>query len=102
MLTATGEIFTGCNIENASYGLTVCAERVAIFHAAAQGHRQLTALVVYTPTTTATAPCGACRQVLFEFGPGAWVVGVCDTSHCLETTLAMLLPEAFGPHDFDK
>jgi cytidine deaminase len=98
VLTTTGKLYAGCNIENGSYGLTVCAERVALFSAVAQGHRQIAVLVVYTPTSTATAPCGACRQVLYEFGRGARVVCVCDTDHRLETTLEALLPEAFGPH----
>ncbi len=69
VLTATGKTFAGCNVENASYGLCNCAERSAIFGAAAAGERKLRCVLVYTPTPLPTAPCGACRQVIFEFGP---------------------------------
>ncbi|HEX8958368.1 MAG TPA: cytidine deaminase, partial [Solirubrobacterales bacterium] len=68
---AGSEIFAGCNVENASYDLTICAERSAVVQAISAGYRKLLAVVVYTPTETPTAPCGACRQVLFEFGPDA-------------------------------
>jgi cytidine deaminase len=96
-----GRIFTGCNIENASYGLTICAERVAVFRAVAEGAKQFDALVVYTPTPRPTAPCGACRQVLFEFGAGMAIVCVCDGSDRIVTTLRDLLPAAFGPASLD-
>ena len=71
VLTGSGEIFAGCNVENASYGLTICAERNAVFQAVARGRGPLSicAVVVFTPTATPTAPCGACRQVINEFGP---------------------------------
>ncbi len=97
VLTASGKIFTGCNVENASYPLCNCAERTAIFSAAATGERVLTAVVVYTPTATPSSPCGACRQVINEFGPGAIVISVCDGESKIETTLDALLPAAFGP-----
>ena len=97
VLTSSGEIFAGCNIENASYGLTNCAERTAVFRAVGEGHRKLVAVAVYTSTPRPTAPCGACRQVINEFGPTAVVIGVCATAARLETTLAALLPAAFGP-----
>ena len=64
---ADGTIITGCNIENASYGLTLCAERVAIFKAISEGHRQFTRLVVVADTASPTPPCGACRQIIWEF-----------------------------------
>jgi cytidine deaminase len=73
VLTAGGEIFAGCNVENASYGLTMCAERNAIFQAVAKGRQKIKAVVVVTPTKTLTSPCGACRQVINEFGPNAEV-----------------------------
>ena len=65
--TADGRIVTGCNIENASYGLTICAERVAVFKALSDGHRQFTQIVVVADTASPTPPCGACRQIIWEF-----------------------------------
>jgi len=97
VLTRSGKIFAGCNIENASYGLSNCAERTAVFTAVAAGHRELTAVAVYTPTRKTTLPCGACRQVINEFGPAARIVCVCDSPDRIETTLDQLLPGAFGP-----
>jgi cytidine deaminase len=65
--TADGRIITGCNVENASYGLTICAERVAIFKALSDGHRAFTQIVVVADTDAPTPPCGACRQIIWEF-----------------------------------
>jgi cytidine deaminase len=65
--TATGEIITGCNVENATYGLTICAERVAIFKALSEGHRTFTRIAVVADTESPTPPCGACRQIIWEF-----------------------------------
>jgi cytidine deaminase len=70
----SGSVFTGCNIENASYGLTVCAERVALFKALSEGERGFDAVAVVTDSDTLTPPCGACRQVLWEFCGDAEVV----------------------------
>ncbi len=100
--TADGMIFAGCNVENASFGLTNCAERTAVFNAVAAGHRQLTCVAIYTPTATPTAPCGACRQVLREFGADLKIISTCDGPNRLETTLAQLLPHSFGPDDLAK
>jgi cytidine deaminase len=99
VLAGSGKIYRGCNVENAAYGLCNCAERTAIFSAVAAGERTVRAVVVYTPTAQPTAPCGACRQVINEFGPNAVVISVCATAARLEKTLAALLPEAFGPHN---
>ena len=99
VLTGSGEVFAGCNVENASYGLTVCAERNAVFQAVARGQREVTAVAVYTPTAEPTAPCGACRQVLNEFGPDAVVLSVCDGPGTLRARLSELLPRAFGPNN---
>jgi cytidine deaminase len=66
--TADGTIVTGCNIENASYGLTLCAERVAMFKAISEGHRKFRRIVVVADTQDPTPPCGPCRQILWEFG----------------------------------
>jgi len=97
ILCGSGRIYTGTNVENASYGLCNCAERTAIFTAAAAGERVVHAVAVYTPTPTATSPCGACRQVINEFGPDALIISVCDGRDRLETLLSQLLPAAFGP-----
>ncbi len=97
VLAASGKIYTGANIENASFGLCNCAERTAVFTAAAAGERKLRAVAIYTPTANATAPCGACRQVLNEFGPDMTVLSTCDSDDRLETTLSKLLPFGFGP-----
>ena len=102
ILTAQGAIHSGCNVENASYGLTVCAERNAVFRAVAHGPLSIRAVVVYTPTPTPTAPCGACRQVINEFGPAARVLCVCDGPDRLDTTMAALLPDAFGPMNLGR
>lgn len=97
VLTAAGRIFTGCNVENVSYGLACCAERTAVFKAVAGGARKITAVAVYTPTPKPTLPCGACRQVIHEFGPKAVILCACRSREPIETTLDQLLPGAFGP-----
>ena len=66
--TADGAVVTGCNLENATYGLTICAERVAMFKALSEGHRAFTRIAVVADTEAPTPPCGACRQILWEFG----------------------------------
>jgi cytidine deaminase len=101
VLTDSGDVFTGCNVENASYGLTICAERNAIFHMVAQAKQHIKAVVIYTPTPKPTAPCGACRQVIHEFGPDAMIISVCDGADMPRKTLAELLPDAFGPANFE-
>ena len=98
-LSGSGRIYHGCNVENAAYGMCVCAERTAILSAVAAGETKIRALAVYTPTQTPTSPCGGCRQVINEFGPDALVIGICDTSKRIEISLAELLPESFGPKD---
>jgi cytidine deaminase len=104
ILTDRGEIFAGCNVENASYGLTICAERNAIFGAVARGEGPLVirAVVVFTPTPVPTAPCGACRQVINEFGPDAQIIAVCDGPAIVINRLAELLPGAFGPSNLER
>lgn len=96
VLTASGAIFAGCNVENASYGLTICAERVAVGSAVAAGHRQIIAVAV--ATSGGHSPCGACRQVLSEFGPamGVILIDADDPTKTRTTTLAALLPEQFS------
>ena len=103
LLLTSGAIVTGTNVENVSYGLTICAERSAVFQAIARtkGPLRIRAALVYTPTQTPTAPCGACRQVLNEFGPDAEVFSVCDGPGTIATILKDLLPQAFGPHNLN-
>ena len=99
LLTVDEHIIRGCNVENASYGLTTCAERNALTSARSQhGITTILAVCIYTPTSHPTAPCGACRQVLNEFGPNMRVRAICDGPTRLDTTLSELLPEAFVPH----
>ena len=104
VLSDDGEIFAGCNVENASYGLTICAERNAIFQAVAKGALsktlQLKALVVVTPTEKLTPPCGACRQVIYEFCEEADAdIFIFGANNADSFKLSMLLPDAFGPKD---
>ena len=92
-----GSVWTGANVENASYGLSMCAERAAIFNAVANGGvRRFDALAVAGPEGTTTLPCGACRQVLWEFAPELQVI-YADGGTLKTVPLARLLPEAFGP-----
>ena len=72
--TSDGRIITGCNIENATYGLTICAERVAMFKALSEGHRHFTRIAVVADTEEPTSPCGPCRQILWEFGGNLEVI----------------------------
>lgn len=99
VLAEDGQIYAGCNVENASYGLTICAERAAIFAAAGAGQRRLTAVAIVTDTATPTAPCGACRQVMREFGPDVLVVSATLGGRRIARHLSDLLPESFGPED---
>ena len=93
--TRSGNHFPGCNVENASFGGTVCAERNAIGAAVLAGDTDIVRCVVYTPTPTPAAPCGFCRQVLAEFSPDCAIVSVCDGPEQIVTTLAELLPRQF-------
>lgn len=97
ILAESGAVYVGCNVENASYGLTICAERNAAFRMAAAGDRRIVVTVIFTPTETPSAPCGACRQVLNEFGPDSLVISACNGPEKLVKTLSELLPDAFGP-----
>lgn len=99
VLADDGRIFASANIENASYGLTSCAERNAIFAAVYAGARRIVAIAIHTPTERAVSPCGACRQVIYEFGPEALVASCCDTPHAERWSIDELLPGAFGPHE---
>lgn len=91
-----GTVFTGCNVENASYGLTICAERAALVSAVTAGARRFRRVVVVTDSEPPAAPCGACRQVLAEFGTDLVVESV-GSSGRRSWRLDQLLPDAFGP-----
>ncbi len=95
LLTATGEIYEGCNVENAAYGLCMCAERTAVFKAVSEGVREFSAIAV--ATENGGSPCGSCRQVLREFAPNLTVIITDVAGNFRETTLAQLLPDSFGP-----
>ena len=97
--TTDGTIVAAPNVENASYGLTMCAERNAIARAVAEGHREFRAIAVAGPEGALTAPCGACRQVIAEFHPGMPVLFT-GPDGVVETTIDELLPHSFGPHSF--
>ena len=95
--TADGAIITGCNIENASYGLTICAERVAMFKALSDGHRAFRRIVVVADTAEPTPPCGACRQIMWEFAGDIEIV-LAD----LQQTRARYQLKDLLPHAFDQ
>ena len=102
VLTEAGTIHVGCNVENASYGLTICAERAALARAVVEhggpgAVPSIVAVAVYTPTDQPTPPCGACRQVIFEFGPRTRVLAAGLGFQRIRTTIDQLLPGAFGP-----
>ena len=102
LLTEDGTIVTGANIENASFGLTCCAERTAVFTAAAAGHRAIAAIAVTAPRVETVTPCGACRQVLNEFKPAETdILVLLDGPDQAIVPLGDLLPRAFGPRDLE-
>lgn len=98
LLTEDGEIFTGCNIEIASYSPTLCAERTAIFKAVSEGHKKIKAIAVVGDSEF-TYPCGVCRQVIREFGKDATIIIANSEENFKEYTLDDLLPHSFGPED---
>ena len=100
-LSSHGSIYAGCNIENASYGLTICAERAAVSSAISAGHRQIVAVAMSAPKVPLTTPCGACRQVLNEFRPDTsdMVIVLDDHDSGHSVWLDGLLPQAFGPRN---
>jgi cytidine deaminase len=100
LLTEDGAVVTGANVENASFSLGLCAERAAVVAAVAAGHRRFTTIAVAASGPEPARPCGACRQVLYEFPAGPDLEVVCageDGERFLVTTLGELLPQAFGP-----
>jgi len=101
VLDSDGQIHRGCNVENASYGLSVCAERHAVGASVAAGSNRLTAIAVVADTTPPTSPCGACRQVLAEFGDMPVILANLGGERTV-TSVAKLLPEAFGPEVLER
>ncbi len=100
LLTRTGRIFTGVNVENSVYSLGICAERTAVFKAVSEGEKDFVAIAV--ATGNGGTPCGACRQVLAEFGEAIQVLIADGEGHLVrQTTVAELLPAAFGRKDLN-
>ena len=97
LLAASGEVYTGCNVENASYGLTICAERTAVVKAVCAGERDFEAIAVVTEN--GGSPCGACRQVLSEFAGNMRVLVADAAGNCRTWSLSELLPDQFRPAD---
>jgi len=99
ILTSEGKLYTGCNVENSSYGLTNCAERTAIFSAVAEGalndKKQIVAVAAINRDGIPCAPCGACRQVIYEFGPEAIIIYKGKSGRIEQTAITALLPEGF-------
>jgi cytidine deaminase len=104
LLGRKGGIFAGCNVENASLGLTICAEQSALFRAIAEGEREFAALAIYTPDREPLSPCGACRQVLAEFAPDLCILSVGRGGKRVGFHLRELLPHAFDlpPRPLDE
>jgi cytidine deaminase len=96
LLARSGKVYTGCNIENSSYGLTVCAERTAIFKAVSEGVRGFSAIAIATDEDRGTPPCGACRQVLLDLAGDIEVIMVGRKGPATVTTMSELLPLPFG------
>jgi len=97
-----GSVVSGCNIENASYGLTICAERVAVFKALSDGVTRFTRLAVVADTSELTTPCGACRQILWEFCGDIEVVLANLTGRVRRVRVGELLPDAFGDQSLKR
>jgi cytidine deaminase len=103
LLTAEGQIFSGCNIENSSYGATICAERVAIQNAISEkGRVSIVEMVIVTEASPPWPPCGMCRQVLAEFSPNTLIFAVNLLGECKKLKLNELLPDAFTPAHLGK
>jgi cytidine deaminase len=97
VLTSGGKVYSGCNVENSSYGLSCCAERTAIFKAVSEGHKDIAALAVVGESEEFTSPCGACRQVMIEFNPEMKVLRRGVDGFSEDTTADELLPSHFNP-----
>lgn len=94
LLTKSGKVFTGCNVENASYGLTICAERNAVFKAISEGEKEFEKIVIYNDSDRLFSPCGACRQVLAEFSPNLEII-INSNNKIIRSNIEELLPLSF-------
>lgn len=94
--TEKGGIYTGCNVENLTFGMTICAERTAIFKAVSEEGPDMKVLqvIVYTPTENPISPCGACRQVIYEFGKNTEIISICDSGISLQGNISFFLPDS--------
>jgi len=101
LVTEDGQVYTGCNIEIASYSPTLCAERTAIFKAISEGHTSIKTIAIVGDSNP-TYPCGVCRQVIREFGKDATIIIANSEDDYKEYTLDELLPHSFGPEDLDS
>lgn len=102
ILCSSGRIYGGCNVENSSFPLTCCAERVAVFKAISEGESRIDAVLVLTNMDQPASPCGACRQVLYEFGADAIVLIAGPMGIVRDTTMRHLLPEGFCADDLRR
>ncbi len=94
---ADGTVFTGCNVENAAYGSSLCAERTALVKAVSEGHRSFTRIAIAGRSEDTCTPCGACRQMLYEFAPDLVVLSARGDGTFLSAPLRELMPHGFGP-----
>jgi cytidine deaminase len=99
VLADNGKIYSGCNLENAAYGSTICAEANAISTAFADGAKEIKAIVIFTPTDIHTYPCGNCRQILNEVAANIPIYSICNASEIVCTDLATILPNNYGPRN---
>ena len=102
LLGVSGRVYHGCNVENASFGLTCCAERTALFKAVSEGEREFVAVAVTARAGHGAPPCGACRQVLAEFSPSMWVYWRDTRGRVLKKRLKALLPDLFDFMDHGR
>lgn len=102
LLTEDGQVFSGANIENSSYGLTICAERTAVVKAVSEGVKNFKAIAVVTDAVEPASPCGACRQVLTEFAPNLEVIMASPSGEVTKMKLSELLPLAFSAQDMEE
>ncbi len=99
LLAKSGQVFTGCNVENAVYPMVICAEQTAIVKAVSEGQREFIAIAI--ATRNGGSPCGACRQVMREFAPHLRILLADDAGRVRQFTLDQLLPDSFGPESLD-